>query len=100
MGQTTPSLIRTVQDYHQRLSGCYNVAEPPMPTQDAPRNQLATVSVKDAARLLGISPEKVREGVRNGTIPGYVYGERPNYKVYRIPLLQMVGFPLDYEFPD
>lgn len=71
-----------------------------MTPPDAPKFQLATVSVKDAARLLGISPDKVHEGIRNKTIPGYIYGDRPSYKVYRVPLLQMVGYPEDYEFPD
>jgi len=95
-----PEGAGTVQGYGKPTTGCYNDAEPPMTTRKPPKIPLATVSVKQAAQLLGISPDKVREGIRNGTIPGYVYGERPSYKVYRVRLLQMVGYPETYEFPD
>jgi hypothetical protein len=100
MAPNMADVIGTVQDYGSRTAGCYNDADPLMTPSDISKSPHATVSVKQTARLLGISPDKVREGIRNGTIPGYIYGDRPSYKVYRVLLLQMVGYPEDYEFPD
>ena len=71
-----------------------------MTPKKTPKSQPATVSVEKAAEFLGISEEAVRAGIRNKTIPGLFYGKRPNYKVYRVLLARMVGYPDDYDFGD
>jgi hypothetical protein len=95
---TTP--VGIAQGFEPHATGRHNGAEAIMTDSDAPKQPAATVSVEKAAEFLDISEEAVREGIRNGMIPGFSYGKRPNYKVWRAPLLRLAGYPEDYDFGD
>jgi hypothetical protein len=43
----------------------------PRPSRDRPETDETTVSVVEAARILGISQDGVRKALRRGTLPGY-----------------------------
>lgn len=47
-------------------------------------------SISQIAKDFGISESCLR----------YTYGDRPNYTVYRVLLLRMVGYPDDFDFED
>jgi excisionase family DNA binding protein len=87
----------TGQGYERPVAGRHNDGQALM----TPRKRLPyTVTVQKAAEVLGISEESVRKGIKNGTIPGFPYGDRPNYRVIRSELAKMVGQPEDHDFGD
>lgn len=65
-----------------------------------PKKLPYTLSTEKAAKVLGIGVESVRKGIKNKTIPGFAYGDRPNYKVIRSELAKMLGYPEDHDFGD
>lgn len=72
------------------------------PVSDAVMPDVETVSVRQAARFLGIGERSVRYEIRKGTwLPGYTIGRRPLLRVDRARLLELAGYPPDYHFaPD
>lgn len=55
-----------------------------------------TLSVRQAADVLGVGVVSVRRGIDTGLFPGWRDGRR--YRVDRARLAVMVGYPADHDF--
>lgn len=93
--------VGTEQGYERPATGRHNGGRALMTPRKTPRPLPPyTVTVQKAAEVLGISEDSVRKGIKNKTIPGFPYGDRPNYRVIRSELAKMVGYPEDHDFGD
>lgn len=57
-----------------------------------------TLSVPQAAKLLGVGESAVRSAVRRGDLPAVRIGKL--IRVMRAPVLEMLGLPEDFEVPE
>jgi len=56
-----------------------------------------TLSVNDAARLLGIGRARMYEAVREGRVPALKVGTKPKYRIPRRAIERLLDDPREFE---
>lgn len=69
--------------------------EPRVTNEREPPRPPLTMSVAEAAKLLGVGEAAIRAAVRRGELPGVRVGKL--IRIMRAPLLEKLGLPEDYE---